>query len=130
MRQRIAVICHEPIQASFVAMLGEACYEAIRTDPELTWQERKIGQVRRLYREHPERLWVLEENGDLIGFVTFGLRPAANLGTAGNNGVVPERRGWGLGCFMYRHVLQHFREQGLRFAHVDTGLDDAHLPAR
>jgi hypothetical protein len=31
---------------------------------------------------------------------------------------------------MYRHVLDHFREQGLRFAHVDTGLDDAHIPAR
>jgi hypothetical protein len=31
---------------------------------------------------------------------------------------------------MYRHVLQHFREQRLRFAHVDTGLDDAHIPAR
>ena len=31
---------------------------------------------------------------------------------------------------MYRHVLDHFRRQGLRFAHVDTGLDDAHIPAR
>ena len=30
----------------------------------------------------------------------------------------------------YRCVLDHFREQGLRFAHVDTGLDDAHIPAR
>ena len=31
---------------------------------------------------------------------------------------------------MYRHVLEHLRELGLRFAHVDTGLDDAHIPAR
>ena len=31
---------------------------------------------------------------------------------------------------MYRHVLHRFRELGLRFAHVDTGLDDAHIPAR
>ena len=31
---------------------------------------------------------------------------------------------------MYRHVLEHFRRLGLRFAHVDTGLDDAHAPAR
>lgn len=86
--------------------------------------------MRRLYHEHPERLWVLEENGDLIGFATFELRPAANMGVIANNGVVPEHRGRGLGRPMYRHVLQHFRNQGLRFAFVDTGLDDAHSAAR
>jgi predicted RNA methylase len=31
---------------------------------------------------------------------------------------------------MYRHVLNFFRTQGLRFAYVDTGLDDAHVPTR
>ena len=127
---RVTVVCYAPIQASYVAMLGEECYEAVRPDPELTWQERKIGQVRRLYGEHPERLWVLERGDDLIGFVTFELRPAKNLSVIANNGVLPEHRGEGLGKFMYRQVLEHFREQGLRFAHVDTGLDDAHVPAR
>ena len=28
------------------------------------------------------------------------------------------------------HILDRFRVDGLRFAHVDTGLDDAHLRAR
>ena len=31
---------------------------------------------------------------------------------------------------MYAHVLDHFRSLGLRYAHVDTGLDDAQIPAR
>jgi hypothetical protein len=31
---------------------------------------------------------------------------------------------------MYRSVLRHFRDLGLRWAHVDTGLDDAQIPAR
>ena len=31
---------------------------------------------------------------------------------------------------MYVHVLDRFRSLGLRYAHVDTGLDDAHIPAR
>jgi len=31
---------------------------------------------------------------------------------------------------MYRHVPERFRAEGLRYAHVDTGLDDAHVPAR
>lgn len=53
-----------------MSMLGEECYQTVRHDPHLTWED------------------------------------------------------------MYRHVLRHFREQGLRFAFVDTGLDDPHLPAR
>ncbi|HSG14697.1 MAG TPA: hypothetical protein VLE70_00050, partial [Anaerolineae bacterium] len=43
----IAVICYRPIFESYVAMLGEACYEVVRNDPELTWEERKNGQVHR-----------------------------------------------------------------------------------
>jgi ribosomal protein S18 acetylase RimI-like enzyme len=47
-----------------------------------------------------------------------------------NNGVLPEYAGNGLGKFMYRHVLQYFRKQGLKYAMVETGLDDPHIPAR
>ena len=41
-----------------------------------------------------------------------------------------DHAGQGWATFMYRHVLDHFRARGLRFAHVDTGLDDAHIAAR
>jgi len=126
----ITIICYMPIQESYVVMLGEECYQAVRHDPELTWQERKTGQVHRLYKEHPERLWVLEQQGEVIGFVTFSLIPEKNMGAIENNGVHPDHAGQGWGKFMYRHVLQHFRDQSLRFAFVDTGLDDAHVPAR
>ena len=126
----ITIICYTPIQESYVSMLGEECYEAVRHDPGLTWQERKTGQVHRLYREHPEWVWVLEKDEEVIGFVTFSLIPEKNMGSIANNGVHPGHAGQGWGRFMYRRVLQHFREQGLRFAFVDTGLDDAHIPAR
>ena len=111
-------------------MLGEDCYAVVRHDPELTWEERKIGQNRRLYDAHPDQVWVLEQDGDVFGFVTFWLLPEQSYGHIDNNGVRPDRAGQGWTTFMYRHVLQHFRERGLRFAHVDTGLDDAHIPAR
>jgi ribosomal protein S18 acetylase RimI-like enzyme len=31
---------------------------------------------------------------------------------------------------MYRHVLQYFRNQGIRFVWVETDLDEPHVPAR
>jgi ribosomal protein S18 acetylase RimI-like enzyme len=126
----ITIICYAPIQASFVAMLGQDCYERVRHNPELTWEERKISQNRRLYDEHPDWVWVLEQDRQVFGFVTFYLFPEQGYGHIDNNGVRPERAGMGWGKFMYQHVLQHFRDHGLRYAHVDTGLDAAHIPAR
>ena len=126
----LTVESYRPIQASFVAMLGEDCYGAVRLEPELTWEQRKIQQNRRLYDEHPEQLWVLDEDGDVFGFVSFWLFAEKSYGHIDNNGLRADRVGQGWATFMYRHVLDHFRKQGLRFAHVDTGLDDAHIPAR
>ena len=126
----ITIICYTPIFESFVAMLGKECYETVRHDPELTWEERKTGQNRRLYEEHPEWVWVLEENGIVFGFITFYLIPRQGYGHIDNNGVHPDYAGKGWGKFMYRHVLQYFRDEGYRFAHVDTGLDPVHGPAR
>jgi ribosomal protein S18 acetylase RimI-like enzyme len=125
----LTALCYAPIQASYAAMLGADCYETVRHDPELSWQERKILQNRRLHADHPDWLWVLADRA-VFGFVSFWLVPAQQYGHIDNNGVHPERAGQGWATYMYRHVLEHFRRVGLRFAHVDTGLDDAHIPAR
>jgi hypothetical protein len=42
----LTVTCYAPIQESYVAMVGPECYEAVRHEPELTWEERKIAQNR------------------------------------------------------------------------------------
>jgi GNAT superfamily N-acetyltransferase len=126
----ITVICYTSIHGSYVAMLGEQCYERVRHNPELTWEERKTRQNRRAFEEHPEWVWVLEEDGQVFGFITFYLFPQQGYAHIDNNGIHPDYAGKGWGKYMYQHVLQHFRDEGFRYAHVDTGLDPAHVPAR
>ena len=118
------------IQQSFVTMLGEDLYETVQADPEQTWAERKCGQNRRLFTEHPDQVWVLDADGEVVGFVTFWLLPERRYGHLDNNAVAEAWSGGGWATFMYRAVLDRFRELGLAYAHVDTGLDDAHIPAR
>ena len=128
---RLTAIGYAPIQESFVAMLGEDCYEAVLADPEQAWDERKAAQNRRLFAEHPEQVWVLDADGRIIGFVTFWLFPERQLRPPRQQRRRSRRaraRAGRRSCTA--HVLEHFRELGLRFAHVDTGLDDAHIPAR
>jgi ribosomal protein S18 acetylase RimI-like enzyme len=126
----LTVTCYRPIHESYVAMLGKELHDAVRHRPELTWEERKIAQNRDLYAEHPDQVWVLDDDGDVFGFVTFWLFSDQHYGHLDNNGVRPDRAGEGWATFMYRQVLERFRALGLRYAHVDTGLDDAHIPAR
>ncbi len=49
--------CYAPIQASFVAMLGEDCYVTVQADPHESWAHRKAAQNRRLFAEHPRRAY-------------------------------------------------------------------------
>ena len=126
----LTVVCYRPIQESYVEMLGEDCYEAVRHEPHLTWEQRKTRQNRDLYADHPDWLWVLEQETDVFGFVSLRLVPEKHYGHIDNNGVRSDRTGHGWATFMYREVLRLFRDRSLRFAHVDTGLDDAHTPAR
>ena len=126
----LTVAGYAAIQESFVSMLGQDLYDAVQADPEQTWHERKVAQNRRLFGEHPEQVWVLDEAGDVFGYVSFWLFPERSYGHLDNNAVDARRAGQGWATFMYRHVLDRFRELGLQFAHVDTGLDDAHIPAR
>jgi ribosomal protein S18 acetylase RimI-like enzyme len=127
---RLTVEGYRAIQESFVSMLGEACYEAVRPQAELRWDERKIKQNRDLFAEHRDQLWVLDRDGDVFGFVSFWVFPSQSYGHIDNNVVRGDHAGQGWATFMYRHVLDDLRDRGLRFAHVDTGLDDAHVAAR
>jgi len=125
----ITIICYTPIAESWIAMQSESISEALR-DPSLTWQERKTKQNHDLFAEHPEWVWVLEQNSEVLGFVTFKINFERGMGIIDNNGILPEHTGKGLGKFMYRFVLDYFRKEGLNVAFVETGLDDPHLPAR
>jgi len=125
----ITLICYQEIADSWIQMQSKDIGDAIR-DPSITWQVRKREQNDELFAEHPEWVWVLEQHGMIIGFVTFKINREMSLGIIDNNGVLPEFQGQGLGKFMYRNVLDYLRKEGIKVGFVETGLDDPHIPAR
>ena len=126
---QITIICYTPIHEEWVAMHGEKIYNQIY-DISRPWQEVKTGQNHDLFSKRHEWVWVLEKGSEVIGFVSFEINFEKSLGTILNNGILPEHAGRGLGKFMYRHVLDYFRKEGINVAFVETGLDDPHIPAR
>lgn len=87
-------------------------------------------QVKKYIMEHPESAFVCEESGNIAGFITFSLDYERKIGEIGNNAVDPQCGLKGIGQQMYHAMLQHFRDEGMLYAEVRTGLDYAFAPAR
>ncbi len=90
----------------------------------------KGKQVKSHCERHPEWVFVCEEEACIVGFVTFSLDLNRNIGIIGNNGKDLDCGLKGIGQQMYKAVLEYFREHGMVYAKVGTGLDYAHAPAR
>ncbi len=114
------------IYKMFRETYGRELFEIIVPD-ELT---EKGNQIERRCKEHPEWIYVCEEDGRIVGFITFALDRKRKIGEIGNNAVDPECGLKGIGQQMYKAVLDYFRSQDLAYATVGTGLDYAHARAR
>lgn len=116
-----------PIMQSSRAELGDVLSDVIRPFGDALSKGREVeGQA----RTDPDRFWVCEEEGRVVGFITFALNHERRLGEILNNAVDPACKLKGIGQQMYQAVLARFRAEGMRAAKVLTGLDDAHAPAR
>lgn len=122
----IAAAAWAPIYEHFHALQEQALGEVARPSS----IDDKRRQVRESAATHPEWVLVSELDGAVVGFVTYTLDRERRIGTIGNNAVDPGHAGHGIGAAQYKRVLQEFRDQGMAFATVVTGLDDAHAAAR
>lgn len=114
------------IYRMFRERFGDELFDLIVPD-EATEKGR---QVRRHCEAHPDWTLICEREGNIVGFVTFRMDHEKRIGEIGNNGRDPDCRLKGIGQEMYAAVLEHFRREGMLYAKVGTGLDDAHAPAR
>ena len=114
------------IYRMFREAYGEALFGVIVPDVETV----KGEQIRTHCAAHPDQILICEESGAIVGFVTFHLDAERGIGTIGNNAVDPACGLKGIGQQMYAAVFARFRAEGMRFAKVTTGLDEAHAPAR
>ncbi len=115
-----------PINASYRKSYGDELFTLLFPTPDT----RKGAEMRQTCMEHPEMVYVCEEEGKRVAFLTILFDRAKRMGIIGNNAVDPDCGLKGIGQQMYRFALERFRAEGMRWANVDTGLDEGHAPAR
>ena len=114
------------IHDMFRQVYGPELFEILVPDD----KRRKGDRVGEHCRSHPEWVLVCEEEGRVVGFATFFIDAETKVGVIGNNAVDPECGLKGIGQQMSAAVSSLFKEKGMLFAQVRTGLDEAHAPAR
>jgi RimJ/RimL family protein N-acetyltransferase len=125
---RIAKAAWARIHKSFAEIMGSDMHSVVCAN----WEENKAAKIHRHFEQHPDWFYVVadEADGKVVGFVTMQINKEKSLGTIGNNAIDPSMQGRGVGSAMHSFVLDLFKEMGLRFASVTTGLDEGHAPAR
>ncbi|MDA1279273.1 MAG: GNAT family N-acetyltransferase [Chloroflexi bacterium] len=123
----IAVAAWEPIVDSSRNMVGPALFDLVYPDP----AQRKRDQITRACGEgSPTLVWVADDGGEIVGFITAILDESRKVGEIGNNAVAPSQQGKGIGTSMYRYVIDQMKAAQMESAIVVTGGDQAHAPAR
>jgi len=122
----LADLAWRPINDQYREIYGKELFEILFPDA----NTRKGHEMRRICETGSHEVWVLDVDGRVAGFVSFSIDEDKKIGELGNNAVHPEYRDRGFGRKMHEAVLDHFRERGMRYAVVQTGLDPAHAPAR
>lgn len=122
--REISVAAWQPIFDSYRKMLGDEIFEAQFSN----WKQQKADGCERNMRE--DHAFVALMNGEVVGFICYIDAPDGKTGVISNNAVRPELRGHGIAPQLYEHVLNEMRKVGLTYARVQTGLDEAHAPAR
>jgi ribosomal protein S18 acetylase RimI-like enzyme len=91
---------------------------------------RKGKEVKTFVSEHPDWIYICEEDNTVVGFVTFTIDKEKKIGEISNNAVDPKCSLKGMGQQMYKAVFERFKQEGMIYACVRTGLDEGHAPAR
>jgi ribosomal protein S18 acetylase RimI-like enzyme len=123
---KVCVAAFTPIHEGFERELGPEIF-ANQYDG---WQGRYADDIRRLTSDPATEVHVVEDGGEVAGFVSLTADAAKKTGEIGLNAVDPAKQGRGIGKQMYRFALDNLRARGAEIVYVGTGADENHAQAR
>jgi len=84
------------------------------------WRWRKARQIDEDIACGSGTVFVAEESGKVIGYITTRVDRESGIGHIANLAVSAEVRGQGLGRRLIQHAVDFFRAQGLSHAKIET----------
>jgi ribosomal protein S18 acetylase RimI-like enzyme len=113
-----------PVFVSIEAALGQAIYRALYPD----WRAGQRKAIEDVLVT--QRVWVAEQGGAPVGFVSLVLHEKDRTGEIYMLAVDPEYQRRGIGAALTDYAVGQMREAGMDVAMINTGGDPGHAPAR
>jgi ribosomal protein S18 acetylase RimI-like enzyme len=85
-----------------------------------SWEWRKGRQIDEDLNANPGGVFVAEDDGQCVGYITTRIDPASRIGGIPNLAVLPEYRKSGLGHKLMDTAMEYFRRQGMQYARIET----------
>jgi ribosomal protein S18 acetylase RimI-like enzyme len=125
--REICVAAFTAIHDGFEDALGKTIFDYRYGD----WREGYADYLRTIPDLGPDsKVYVVEDEGNVVGFVFTVIDSVHQIGEIGLNAVDPKYQGRGIGKKLYQFALDDLRGRGAEVAYVGTGADAAHAPAR
>ncbi|MFA6547093.1 MAG: GNAT family N-acetyltransferase [Limisphaerales bacterium] len=84
------------------------------------WRWRKARHVDEDVAANPSGVFVAEDDGKVLGYISTRLDREAGKGRIPNLAVDRAARGKGLGRLLIKHATGYFRREGMAFAVIET----------
>ena len=84
------------------------------------WRDRKAMSIDRDCEANPAGVFVAEEDGHILGYVTTRCDRYARIGSIPNLAVEAASRSRGLGTALIRHAMDYLTDQGMVMCRIET----------
>ena len=123
----LSLLAWEPVFISFQYIFPSAIYDILYPD----WQKSQAEGVASVCTDQETyTTLVAEVDGEVVGFVSYELKPEEKRGIVDLLAVHPGYQNEGTGTQLNLAALEAIQEAGMNMAIVETGGDESHAPAR
>ena len=112
--QEITLICFDGVS------IDQSIENAFGAFGETDWRQRKARHIDEDAQANPDGIFVYEEDGKPIGYITTRIFRDALIGQIPNISVLPGHQGKGIGKALMKSAFDYFEEQGMKVAKIET----------
>ena len=87
---------------------------------EQDWRLRKVRHIDDDVAANAAGIFVAEESGEVIGYVTTRVDPESKIGSIPNLGVLPAHRGAGVGRQLLETATNYAKAAGMHYLRIET----------
>lgn len=85
-----------------------------------SWQWRKVRHIDADVAANADGIFVAEEDGEVVGYVTARVDYGSKIGWVPNISVHPRHQKRGVGRKLLQRALDYFRAEGMQIARIET----------